>query len=91
MQTAYEAGRLGYILYRELTAFGLDCRVIPPHTVFHGGDGAGNSSPCAQGSVLYDIENDVVGDARIEPMAVDERTLAAGHMRKLTGWPHGDI
>jgi transposase InsO family protein len=26
-------------LYRELTGFGYDCRVIPPNTVFHGGDG----------------------------------------------------
>jgi transposase len=40
VQIAYEAGCLGYTLYRELTAFGFDCRVIPPNTVFHGGDGA---------------------------------------------------
>jgi transposase len=39
VQIAYEAGCLGYTLYRELTAFGFDCRVIPPDTVFHGGDG----------------------------------------------------
>jgi transposase len=40
VQIAYEAGCLGYTLYRELSAFGYDCRVIPPNTVFHGGDGA---------------------------------------------------
>jgi transposase len=40
VQIAYEAGCLGYTLYRELSAFGFDCRVIPPNTVFHGGDGA---------------------------------------------------
>jgi transposase len=39
VQIAYEAGCLGYTLYRELTAFWFDCRVIPPATVFHGGDG----------------------------------------------------
>jgi transposase len=40
VQIAYEAGCLGYTLYRELSTFGYDCRVIPPATVFHGGDGA---------------------------------------------------
>lgn len=39
VQIAYEAGCLGYTLYRELSGFGYDCRVIPPNTVFHGGDG----------------------------------------------------
>jgi transposase len=39
VQIAYEAGCLGYTLYRELTGFGFDCRVIPPNTVFHGGEG----------------------------------------------------
>jgi hypothetical protein len=52
---------------------------------YFGTIGAGNSSPCAQGSVLYDIENDVVVDARIEPMARDERSLAAEHIKKLAG------
>jgi hypothetical protein len=39
VQIACGAGCLGYTLYRELAAFGYDCRVIPPSTVFHGGDG----------------------------------------------------
>jgi hypothetical protein len=51
---------------------------------YFGTSGAGNSSPCAQGSILYDIENDLVVDARIEPMARDERTLAEEHIKKLT-------
>jgi transposase len=38
VQVAYEAGCLGYTLYRELTSFGFDCRVIPPNKVFHGSD-----------------------------------------------------
>ncbi|MDR2095949.1 MAG: transposase [Treponema sp.] len=52
---------------------------------YFGTVGTGNSSPCAQGSLLYDIENDVIVDARIEPMATDERTLAAEHIKKLAG------
>lgn len=35
VQVAYEAGCLGYTLYRALTEFGFDCRVIPPNKVFH--------------------------------------------------------
>jgi transposase len=39
VQVAYEAGCLGYVLYRTLTKFKIDCRVIPPNKVFHGGNG----------------------------------------------------
>jgi transposase len=38
VQIDYEAECLGYTLYRELEKFGYDCRVIPPNTMFHGGD-----------------------------------------------------
>jgi hypothetical protein len=51
---------------------------------YFGTSGAGNSSPCAQGSILYDIENDLVVDERIEPMSSDERTVAVEHIKKLT-------
>jgi transposase len=34
--TAYEAGCLGYTLYRKLEVFGVECRVIAPQKVFHG-------------------------------------------------------
>jgi hypothetical protein len=54
---------------------------------YFGTSGAGNSSPCAQGSLLYDIENDVIVDAQIEPVATDERTLAREHIRKLVMMP----
>jgi hypothetical protein len=40
------------------------------------------SSPCAQGSILYDILNDLIVDALI---AADERSLAREHLEKLTG------
>jgi hypothetical protein len=52
---------------------------------YFGTVGAGNSSPCAQGSILYDILNDLIVDARIEPMSTDERTLAREHLEKLAG------
>jgi hypothetical protein len=35
--------------------------------------------------MLYDILNDLVVDARIEPMSVDERTLAGLHIEQLAG------
>jgi hypothetical protein len=54
---------------------------------YFGTIGAGNSSPCARGSILYDMENDLIVDARIEPMAADERTLATEHIRRLAGIP----
>jgi transposase len=40
VQATHEAGCLGYTRYRTLEEFGIDCRVIPPNTVFHGGDEA---------------------------------------------------
>lgn len=47
---------------------------------YYGGTGAGASSPTAQGSILYDVLNDIVCDALIEPLSTDERTLAAMHI-----------
>jgi transposase len=38
VQVAYEAGCLGYTLYRELVSFGFDCRVLAPDKVFHADD-----------------------------------------------------
>ena len=46
--------------------------------------GAGNTSPKAQGSLLYDILNDVV-DARLELVSTDERTIAEKNINQLTG------
>ena len=47
--------------------------------------GDSNGSPTAQVSALYDVFNDFVVDARIEPMATDERTLAELHIKHLQG------
>jgi len=46
----------------------------------YGGTGANASSPTAQGSIMYDILNDIVYDALIEPLSTDERTLAIKHI-----------
>jgi len=45
--------------------------------------GAGKKAATAQGSVLYDVVNDVIIDAAIEPISTDERTLAERHIDKL--------
>lgn len=50
-----------------------------------GTSGAGNTSAAAQGSLLYDIENDLIVDALIEPAETDERSLAKRHIEKLVG------
>ena len=42
--------------------------------------GKDGSAPTAQGSVLYDVLNDIVADAAIEPLSTDERTLANRQM-----------
>jgi hypothetical protein len=88
-ETTVEAAYQGTIKrWREYRLLAIDGSKInlpndPRVREYFGTSGAGNSSPCAQGSILYDIENDLVVDARIEPMSSDERTLAAGHIKKL--------
>ena len=42
--------------------------------------GKDKTAPTAQGSVLYDVLNDIVVDAAIEPLTTDERTLAKIHI-----------
>ena len=56
----------------------------PPLIKYFGTSGAGNTSPTAQGSMLYDILNNLVVDSQIEPMTTDERTLARMHINRLT-------
>ena len=50
---------------------------------FFGAVGRGAKSPSAQGSILYDILNDIVIDAHIEPIKTDERALAMRHIDAL--------
>jgi len=47
---------------------------------YFGALGKDGSAPTAQGSILYDVLNDIVLDARIEPLSTDERTLAKEHI-----------
>ncbi|MDR2433427.1 MAG: transposase, partial [Treponema sp.] len=52
---------------------------------YYGAVGHELSAATARASVLYDIENDIIVDARIEPLTVDERSLAKEHLEALGG------
>jgi hypothetical protein len=39
----------------------------------------------ARASLRYDIENDIIVDAKLEPLTVDERSFAKEHLRALGG------
>jgi hypothetical protein len=47
---------------------------------YFGALGKEGTAPTAQGSILYDVLNDIVADATIEPMSFCERTLAISHL-----------
>lgn len=49
----------------------------------YGSIGRGSSSPTAIASVAYDVLNNRVIDAQLEPVSVDERTLAIRHMENI--------
>ena len=49
---------------------------------YYGGLGKDKTAPTAQGSVLYDVTNDIIVDALITPMTTDERTLSIRHLEK---------
>lgn len=49
----------------------------------YGSIGRGSSSPTAIASVAYDVLNNRVLDAQLEPVSVDERTLAIRHMENI--------
>jgi hypothetical protein len=48
--------------------------------LYYGGVGCNANSPTAQGSILLDVLNDIVVDAKIMPLSTDERTLAKMHI-----------
>ena len=48
-----------------------------------GGSGRKKDSATASASILYDIENDWIADAAIDPYPTVERTQAMGHIRRL--------
>ena len=47
-----------------------------------GGLGKNKTAPTAQASILYDILNDIIVDASINPITSDERTLGIEHLEK---------
>ena len=49
----------------------------------YGSSGRGSSSPTAIASVAFDVLNDRVLDAQLEPISIDERTLAIRHMENI--------
>jgi hypothetical protein len=50
-----------------------------------GTTGCGGSAAVAQSSCLYDVLNDFIADALLEPMQTDERSLALRHLHHLRG------
>jgi hypothetical protein len=54
--------------------------------------GSEKGSPMARGSILYDVMNYTVFDAQIEPLSVDERSMAKKHIEGLVDrmGPHLD-
>ena len=47
------------------------------------GRAGGGSGVAAQSSCLYDVLNDIIGDAHLEPIEIDERTLCLRHLKHL--------
>ena len=52
-----------------------------------GGMGPDGSSPTAQASIAYDILNDIIVDAEIEPLSISEYELAARHLDRISKTP----
>jgi hypothetical protein len=50
---------------------------------YYGACGKELNAVTARASLLYDIENDIIADAKIEPLTVDERNLAKGNLEVL--------
>ena len=57
---------------------------------YYGGLGKNRTAPTALGSILYDVPNDIICDAAIEPITTDERTLAKKHIRACEILTPGD-
>ena len=49
----------------------------------YGSTGRGSNSPTAIASVAFDVLNNRVLDAQLEPISIDERTLAISHMENI--------
>ena len=58
---------------------------IPELTQEFGSTGRGEGAATAQASCLYDMLNDIIADAYLEPIGTDERTLCLRHLKHLQG------
>ena len=57
---------------------------------YFGTVGKGGCAATAQASALYDVFNDILMDAYMEPVGTDERALALRHIGALAGMPSFD-
>jgi hypothetical protein len=79
----------GYFIYAvdgSKIALPVDKKLL----AYYGSVGRGSKSPTAQGSILYDVLNDIIVDAAIEPIKVDERILAHRHIEAIKTVNEGD-
>jgi hypothetical protein len=51
---------------------------------YYGAVGYELSAATARVSLLHDIENDIIVDVKLEPLAADERSLAKEQLQALT-------
>jgi hypothetical protein len=57
---------------------------------YYGATGHELSAATARASLLYDIENDIIVDAKLEPLGEDERSLGKEHLKALAGMDFGE-
>lgn len=71
--------------YRVIAIDGSDITLpnTPELKEKYGTLGPTNSSTTGLASMMYDVLNDIIIDATLEPLTVDERTQAMRHMEKL--------
>jgi hypothetical protein len=50
---------------------------------YYGACGNALTAVTARASVLYDLEHDIIADAKIEPLTVDERSLEKDNLEAL--------
>jgi len=62
----------------------------PKLGAYFGTAGKGNTAATGQGSALYDVYNNILIDAQLEPIKTDERELALRHIDVLCGMPSFD-
>jgi len=55
----------------------------PKLRILYGTAGRGDTAVTGQCSTLYDVLNDIIIDARLEPISTDERSLALQHIEHL--------